>query len=91
MEKQDLLIPYLLAIIPKEPAGPGTWRAAGVAWQISLDTAVLPGMCGSQSVRWPWGTEEQRQNLGLAAGTGMSQEQAVQEQGDAFTGASGKA
>lgn len=44
-EKQDLLIAYLLAAIPKEPAGPGS---SGVGWHIPLGTAELLGMFRSQ-------------------------------------------
>lgn len=50
-EKQDLLIPYLLAVIPKEPAGPGS-SLCGLAdnpwtllcpWECSGPTVCLGG------------------------------------------------
>lgn len=57
-----------------------------MGWQISLDTAVLLGMFGSQGVLWgePKRTDKTMEQMlcwhGRAVGTGMSQEQAVQEQ-----------
>lgn len=98
-EKQDLLIPYLLAVILKEPAGPGS-SPCGLA--------DIPGhCCAPGNVRVPrcalGGTKEDRQNHGADAllawescrdrdepGTGCARARALPA-GETFAGAAGKA
>lgn len=95
-EKQDLLIPYLLAVIPKEPAGPGSssagWQIPPGTWECWDPKLCLGGTRGGQTKPWS------RCSAGMGGfcwdrdepGTGCARARALPA-GATFAGASGKA